>query len=196
MSLFPADAFDAGRLVADALEEQRLPYAIGGGISYGLWAPPRATNDADVNVFVEPARFGEVVAALQRAGVSVDAAAALRGMEEGGQFVAYFGPWRIDVYVPSIDFSWEAHRTRREKEWHGRFYWFLAPEALCVFKLLYFRPKDLVDLERLLTTQGRRLDAAYVRRWIADMMGEDDVRVARWDELTALFWRDPPPPGE
>lgn len=64
-----------------------------------------------------------------------------------------------------------------------------------LFELLYFRTKDLADLERMLTTQGRRLDAAFVRRSIVDMMGEEDERVRKWDELVTLYWRDPPEAG-
>lgn len=36
-------------------------------------------------------------------------------------------------------------------------------------------------------TRDPALDTAYVRRWIADMMGEDDVRTKRWDDLVARF---------
>ena len=34
---------------------------------------------------------------------------------------------------------------------------------------------------------GRRIDMdlAYVRRWIVDMMGEDDERVLAWDRIVA-----------
>jgi hypothetical protein len=31
--------------------------------------------------------------------------------------------------------------------------------------------------------QGPALDRAYVRRWLVEMMGEEDERVARWDAL-------------
>ena len=55
-----------------------------------------------------------------------------------------------------------------------------------MFKLLFFRGKDLVDLERLVAVhQG--LDCAYVRRWIVDMMGADDDRVHRWDAIVQRF---------
>ena len=40
--------------------------------------------------------------------------------------------------------------------------WFLSAEALCVFKLIFFRGKDVVDLERLVAVQGTALDATYV----------------------------------
>jgi hypothetical protein len=65
----------------------------------------------------------------------------------------------------------------------GRPVWFLSAEALAVFKLLFFRPKDLVDLQRLLAVQGPALDTAYIRRHLVEMMGEDDERTRRWDEL-------------
>ena len=47
-----------------------------------------------------------------------------------------------------------------------------------LFKLLFFRGKDIVDLERLVATQQDRLDHAYVRRWIVEMMGEEDGYLA------------------
>ncbi len=56
-----------------------------------------------------------------------------------------------------------------------------------MFKLLFFRPKDLADLERLLAVRGPGFDRAYVRRWMVDMMGEADPRVVAWDDLVARF---------
>ncbi len=61
--------------------------------------------------------------------------------------------------------------------------WFLSAEALSVFKLLFFRAKDIVDLQRLVAVQGDRLDLDYVRRQIVSLMGDGDERVSRWDEL-------------
>lgn len=43
-----------------------------------------------------------------------------------------------------------------------------------------------MDLERLVAVRPD-LDRAYVRRTIAEMMGDDDERVRRWDELVARF---------
>lgn len=82
-------------------------------------------------------------------------------------------------------------RLARALEVGGAPTWFLSAEALAFFKMMFFRGKDLVDLERLLGTRGRQLDAPYVRRWLVDTMGEDDERVRKWDELCAAFWRDP-----
>lgn len=189
----PSDPFVAAEDIAESLEAHGIPYAIGGSMAYGVWGEPRATRDVDVNIFVKESEREHALDALVAAGVVVDRSEARTGMAEGGQFVAWLGPWRVDVYTPSIDFSWEAGRTRRQATYDGRTRWYLSPEAIAIFKLLYFRPKDFPDLERLLATQGRRLDAGYVRRWLCDMLGEDDERVAKWDALCVQFWRDPPP---
>lgn len=104
-----------------------------------------------------------------------------------GKFVARFDGFRVDVFVPSIPFSYEAAATRVRIEKDGTGYWFLSPEALAVFKLLSFRGKDLVDLERFVAARAERLDHAYVRRWISDMMGKDDERLRAWDQIVARF---------
>ena len=36
-----------------------------------------------------------------------------------------------------------------------------------------------------MAVQGPDLDTAYVRRWMVDMMGEDDARVLAWDRILA-----------
>ena len=87
------------------------------------------------------------------------------------------------MFTPSIAFSWQAERTRRRARIDGRDVWFLAPEAIAVFKLLFFRTKDLADLERLVAVSGKTMDLAYVRERVREMMGDDDPRLAAWDRI-------------
>jgi hypothetical protein len=63
----------------------------------------------------------------------------------------------------------------------------LSAEDLTVFKLLFFRGKDVVDVERLVAAQGDRLDRDYVRRWLVACVGEHDERVHRWDTISAAM---------
>jgi hypothetical protein len=181
----PTDAFDLGLLVASALERHGIEYALGGALAYGQYGIPRATNDVDVNVFVEPAGLAPVFAALRSLGIAVEEDAARRAAEDEGLFVVHLADYRIDVFTPSIDFSWEAARTRVRRTVDGQAVWFLSAEALCVFKLLFFRGKDIVDLERLVAVQGTAVDGGYVRARIVGLLGEDDPRVAAWDRLWA-----------
>ena len=160
-----------------------MSYALGGALAYGQYGIPRATNDVDVNVFVAPASLAPVVEALRSLGIPMDAATAERQAEAEGLFVVRFGDLRIDVFTPSIDFSWEAERTRVRHMIDGVGVWFLSVEAVCVFKLLFFRGKDIVDLERLIAVQGDAIDTGYVRDRLVEMMGVEDPRVSTWDRL-------------
>ncbi len=191
MSDAPFNAAEVGLAIARILEARGVPYALGGALAYGVWALPRATKDVDLNVFVRPERLPAALDALAGAGVAFDRDAALRQSAEEGLFVGWVGACRIDIFTPSIPFSWEALETRVQVELGGQRAWFLSAEALSFFKLMFFRGKDLVDLERLVSTMGKRLDAPYVRRWLVETMGEDDERVKKWDELCATFWKEP-----
>jgi len=183
MNVSTRSAVDAARMLGTALEAAEIPYAIGGALALAIAGVPRGTADVDVNVFVEPARIPDVVATLTTLGVNVDADSAVAHAREDGLLVGRWDGMRIDVFVPSIPFSREAERTRIEitdaQGWRG---WFLSAEAIAVFKLLFFRGKDRVDLERLVAVRPD-LDRDYVRRWIVDMMGEDDERTLRWDRI-------------
>jgi hypothetical protein len=137
----------------------------------------------DVNVFLEDAELPKLSAALRTLGIAVDDSRLASESANKGMSVVHFGPYRVDLFTPSIPFSREAERTRRQIQIEGHAITFLSAEAIAVFKLLFFRPKDVVDLERLIEVQRDALDVAYVRVELVKIMGEDDERVKRWDEL-------------
>jgi hypothetical protein len=187
LTIAERSAVESAQLIASALERAGLPYAIGGALALAIAGVPRGTADVDINVFVDLGHTAEVVAVLKQLGVVLDEAAAVERARRDGMFVGRWEGMRIDVFLPSIPFSDEAARTRirvtDETGWSGSF---LSAEALTVFKLLFFRGKDMVDLERLVAVRSE-LDHAYVRRWIVDMMGDADERVKRWDDIVRRF---------
>jgi hypothetical protein len=184
----PSDAAEAGVRLAAAFDAAGIPYALGGALALGVHGVPRGTLDVDINVFVTDSELPPVIALLARVGVELDAAAAIPRAKRDGMFVGRWNGIRIDVFVPSIPFSDEAARTRvRLVDSDGVATWFLSREAITLFKLLFFRTKDLVDLERLVAVSGSTMDHGYVRRWLVEMMGEDDPRVVAWDGLVARF---------
>ena len=183
MSL-PRDPLEAALALAAAFESYSVDYALGGALAYGLWGVPRATVDVDINLFVKPAELGGLFLALGSLSVSFDEERVLRESVEGGLITLRWDSFPLDLFTPSIPFCWEAARTKVRHAIDGNQAWFLSAESIAVFKLLFFRGKDLVDLERLIAVRGESLDVAYVRRWIVEMMGEDDARVVRWDALT------------
>lgn len=182
-------AFEVAMALAKLLEEAGIPYALGGALAYAAAGIPRATVDVDVNVFVGPDKWASVFEVLQRLGAKFDFIRAREEAESRGMFEVWLDHVRIDVFTPSIDFSWEAERTRLPITIDGERAYYLSPEALSVFKLLFFRSKDLADLERLISVAGSKLNVQYVREQIALIMGDNDVRTQTWDRLVKEFSR-------
>jgi len=46
------NALAVARRIAERLDEDGLPYGIGGALALGVWGAPRATKDVDLTVFV------------------------------------------------------------------------------------------------------------------------------------------------
>lgn len=174
---------DAVAALIDALEAARIDYALGGAIAYSSWGEPRATRDVDLNLWLPPDRIHEGFAALERAGVALDRERAEKEASERGMFVGRLGEYRVDVFVPSVDFYDEALRRRVRTRVALRDTWVLSADTIAVFKMLFYRPKDLADIGRLLQIQQGRIDIAFVRRSLVDMLGEQDERIDTWDRL-------------
>lgn len=174
-----------GELI-DRLEESGLEYALGGAIAYGAWAEPRGTLDIDLNVWVANDDLRPVFAALESAHVDIDRPAAVRDAAERGMFVGFHGDYRVDVFVPSVAFYEKARRRLVRVDLIGRNTWVLSPEVLAVFKMLFFRPKDIADISRLLEIAAAHMDTAFVRHELIDMLGADDERIAEWDRLVRV----------
>lgn len=196
----PLDPAEVAVHVVGLLEGAGMPCAIGGSLALGAWGVVRGTKDADVNVFVSADRYPELQGHLEGAGYAPDPErttwspedrtrflAQCRGEAIGGDAaVVYRGLVRVDLFVPDIPFYSEAERTRQEVVLEGQPIHVLSAEAIAVFKMLFFRDKDLTDLKRLIAVHGG-LDRDYVRAQLVGMVGEDDDRIGSWDEMVRDF---------
>jgi hypothetical protein len=168
----------------DGLAPSGIPYAFGGAVALSAWSEPRATAHLDVALFLDPARVGDATSVIRSAGVVIDEDAARAEAQARGMFVGHAGLVRIDVFVPSISFDRVAEARRVPMRIAGRETFVHSPEVLAVFKLLFYRPKDLLDVERMLQIRGDAFDRAFVRRALAEML-PDDPRIESWDEICA-----------
>lgn len=182
------DPIELARQVADALEAASIPYAIGGALALGYWTTPRGTADVDLNVFVgadEVELVDRALDALGSIGVVLDHEVAKKEIAEGGVVRGWVGRTAVDAFFDSIPLHREAARRAVIRPLAGRPARILAAEDLSVLKMLFFRGKDVVDVERLLVSCGDRLDRGNIRRWLVECVGEGDVRVEEWDRLVA-----------
>ncbi len=167
----------------DALEASGVTYAFGGAIALAAWSEPRATADVDIILWVDPeAEIDRAIEIVKSAGVDIDERAAKAGARDRGMFAGVAGAIRVDVFVPSIPFYEEAARRRVRTRIEGAPAWVHSAEVLAVFKMLFFRPKDLIDIERMLAVRGSDFDRAFVRAALVEML-EEDERITKWDGM-------------
>jgi hypothetical protein len=165
--------------VHDGLEAAGIPHAIGGAIALGYCTlEPRGTRDVDVNVFVGPERARDVFATLptgvEFSGVQLEQA------ERDGQVRLRWGITPIDLFLSVLPFHDHVAAHLREVPFEGRTIPVLDCTALAVFKAMFDRPRDWVDIEAMV--EARTLDLVQARRWVVEMVGED----ARAEKLSAL----------
>jgi len=154
-----------------ALADAGLPHAFGGAVALARYGAGRPTDDLDVNVFVG-------VEQLQR----VRAAVAVSGEESApdtrGRWRTAWHSARLDVFFACEQIHVAMAARARVFDVAGRMIPFIAPEHLIVRKAIIDRPKDRLDIGRLLEAT-RDLDLEEIERWMSHMLGAGDPRAAR-----------------
>lgn len=162
--------------VHDGLDAAGIPHAIGGAIALGYCTlEPRGTRDVDVNVFVGPERAREVLAALP-GGVEFEGVH-LEHLERDGQVRLRWGITPIDLFLSVLPFHDRVQAHIRPVPFEGRTIPVLDCNALAVFKAMFDRPRDWVDIEAMVEARSIDLDEAI--GWVSEMAGADSAEVAK-----------------
>ena len=165
------NALEAAAQVHAVLMAAGMDDAIGGALALAYHAEPRGTVDADVDVAAGHEQAEAVVGLLAPLGwVAERSASEWLPPVAGVRLVRPDSPVRVDLFF-SLSDAYDEVFARRE--WHsplGEPLPFLTAEDLTVFKLVFDRPKDWVDIEAMLQAGSLR-DLAYVERKALEMKG-------------------------
>jgi hypothetical protein len=165
--------------VHDALDRGGVAHAIGGAIALGYCTlEPRATRDVDVNVFVGPERTREIFSMLPE-GVEVSGVK-LEQAERDGQVRLTWGITPIDIFLSVLPFHDHVQKHVRLVPFDGRTIPVLSCTALAVFKAMFARPRDWVDIEAMV--EARSMDIDEAKHWVLQMTG-NDARIDMLEEL-------------
>ncbi|GAA4822507.1 nucleotidyl transferase AbiEii/AbiGii toxin family protein [Nocardioides caeni] len=178
-------------------EDVGIRATVGGALALGYHVhEPRATRDIDLNVALDKS------AALP----------ALRTLPEGPQWdeedlaaIERDGQVRLWWPVPGqqrmpLDLFFAEHQFHRVAT--DRALWvpmldaevpILSATDLTVFKALFDRPKDWVDIGEMVSYGPPSLDLENAAHWVSAIVGDSDVRVAR---LRDLAEHPPEPPAQ
>jgi hypothetical protein len=175
----------AAKRLAAALNAAGLPYAIGGAIALGYWGQPRGTLDVDLTLFVDAAKPSEAIWILQELGCQFQTSLALASFQQHGFAQVSLDGVRVDVFLPTINFYWTAQKRIQSVVLADQPICIWDAETLCVFKMMFFRRKDLADVEQILRMRGTNFDVGWTRSQLNAIYGARDPRLASWDELVA-----------
>lgn len=177
-------AVDVHHLLLDA----GIDNAIGGALALGFHIDdPRGTQDIDVNVFVPSTRAAEVLAVLPGEVTWDDDT--VRAIERDDQVRVM---WPIPGALPmplDLFFSVEAlHDAAAGRSVAvpllGSMVRVLSATDLTIFKALFDRPKDWVDIQAMLDAHDSSVDLDEVAHRLGAIVGADDRRVQRLGGLS------------
>ncbi len=168
--------------LSEALTAAGVDHAFGGAIALAYCTEdPRGTRDVDVNAFI-PASEPEPVLAALPPSVTVPAGTADVITREG-QVRLWWGDTPVDLFLDYAPLHAQAARGSRDVPFAGRQIRVLGPVELVLFKALFDRPKDWVDIATVVDAGA--VDRGHVRDGLIALLGNDDPRVERWDALTS-----------
>ncbi|HET7509678.1 MAG TPA: hypothetical protein VFJ65_05445 [Solirubrobacterales bacterium] len=170
-----------------ALTAAKVPHAIGGALALAYYAEPRTTIDVDVNVFVPTERWPDVRDALAPLGVNVDVDE--EELSRDGQVRIWWDRNPVDLFFSYDPFHDEMRRSARRVPFADETIPILSPEHLAVCKAMFDRPKDWIDIEQILVATDP-LDLGEIETWLGRMVGSDDPRVKKLDEVKAALSLD------
>lgn len=158
----------AARSVLDWLDARGWPCCVIGGLAVQRWGEPRLTQDVDVTVLVDLAQEEQFVDAVlgRFAGRRVDA----RAFALTYRVVLVRAENGVPIDIAFGGTGFESESVHRATPWEIEPECSLrtcSAEALIVYKLVAGRPRDVADVEGIVTRQVEHLDVAPIRAWIA-----------------------------
>jgi predicted nucleotidyltransferase len=158
---------DAAAEVTSYLDEQRVPYAVIGGMAVQYWGEARQTGDVDIVVLVRPdetANFLET--AVQRFRPRIDDAV---GFALANRVLLIYGssgtPVDISLGIPGYEEDAVGRAVSIDLP-GGRAIRIISAEDLIIHKCIAGRPRDIEDVELVLVRQRLSVDHDYIAQWL------------------------------
>ncbi len=157
-----------------------IQHAFGGALALAFYThEPRATADIDVNVSLDSTDVERVFSSLP-AFVAFTAADSEK-VRQDDQVRLWWGRTPIDLFFRASSFHDGVAARSVRHPFAGTQLPFLSADDLAVFKALFDRPKDWIDIDAMVDAEA--VDLQLVVDTLRSLLG-DDRRVERMHALT------------
>ena len=163
-----------------ALDEYEVPHAFGGALALA-WCTKQArgTIDIDINVFITAAEIDLLAHALPDE-LTISPADRTT-LQADGQVRLHWGSVPVDVFLNTTEFHESLASRVRYEPFGGASVPFLGCTDLAIFKCMFNRSRDWVDLEEMVAIGS--LDIETVTGTLLRYLGSDDERISRLQRL-------------
>lgn len=171
--------------IIDALETNRVPYMIFGGLAAGVWGDPRYTDDVDVVIALHEKEMVRVLRSLSGEGFGVDEDIVIQNLQISGVARIEYKGYFADFLIGESDFEKTAFTRKKRSRIFGREVDIVSSEDLLIYKIFAGRPHDLEDARRIMIRQGATIDLHYIdhwSRWLSNRLGNPAIE-QRWIAL-------------
>lgn len=186
MSTSPLIVLERALQVHQALEQAGVQHALGGALALAYHVrEARATRDIDLNVAADPAD-PRALFELLPADVPWDDRD-VRTVRETGQVRLLWPhpdgqpPIPLDLFFPQSEFHRQLNQRAVLVAMLDQTIPIISATDLMVLKMLFDRRKDWADIEELI--RHGTPDVEEARGWLIRIVGPDDVREQRLDQL-------------
>lgn len=157
--------------VHDAFGAAGIPHAVGGAIALAFTTRnPRGTRDLDLNIFLAPDQADRVLGALPPE--VVRGRADVEEIHRHGQVRLWWDQTPVDLFFNTLPLHEDVAEGKVMAPLAGREIPILDAASLVIFKVMFDRAKDWVDVEEILTHDPDAVAEALPK--VAGLIGPDD----------------------
>lgn len=168
-----------------ALERAQVPYMLTGSVASSTHGLPRSTRDLDIVIAPTRAQLVALMQEFPGDRYYADEQQALQALASRSQFnvIDFATGWKTDfIIAQDSSYARSALSRRMQIDLAGITVAVAAPEDVIIAKLqwatLSKSERQLQDVAGIVSTQGDRLDRAYIEHWVRELHLEQEWRQA------------------
>ncbi|MBI2194843.1 MAG: nucleotidyltransferase [Planctomycetes bacterium] len=186
----PEQLFQTLQCITRVLNEQKVDYALIGGLGCAVRGTIRTTRDVDLLLTISQVQIPRLLECLAGEGFRFDLYEAIRQWSHDHLLEMHFGEIRVDWLKAVVPLFQRVLNRARWEDLGDVPVRVADAEGLLILKLIPFRPRDQEDIQGILASNPGTLDLDWVRHEWSNL-GELDVRRARqFEEMVKEFYED------